>query len=412
MIRITGILFLLGLGLAIDDLPAQSLDSLWSELQENNPQLQALTYSYRSASMQGRQLDQLPDPQLGIGFFALQPETRVGPQWFRIGLSQQLPWKGSLDAKRQLLDLQAGSVELMILEKRQQLYLELAMAWFDLLQIQEETRILNEHLTLFQSLEELALIRMESGSGPLSDLLLIQLKRAETEHQLEILETERKDPGIRIQQLLGRNTAAEVILAEVPEPIIMVMNREMLLDRLVEQHPLLQQLELQGRISQQRLEVNRLDGMPDFQVGLDYLLVSRRTDAAVPDNGKDVLMPRLGVSLPIYRKKYAYKEREEDLRMQSIEQQVRNTRDLLRRDLDLALVAVDKARQDFEFYEAQQERLQQVFDLYATEFSTNGRQLEELLRMQQELLQYELEQVHALINGHRAGAAIQSLLIL
>ena len=52
-----------------------------------------------------------------------------------------------------------------------------------------------------------------------------------------------------------------------------------------------------------RLEVARKQGLPKLGVGLDYVFVGTGMNN-FPDSGKDVIMPMVTVSLPIFRKKY------------------------------------------------------------------------------------------------------------
>ena len=56
---------------------------------------------------------------------------------------------------------------------------------------------------------------------------------------------------------------------------------------------------------------------PSLGIGLDYGIVGERDDINVPDNGKDIIMPMISMSLPIFRGKYSAAREEAQLMQQS-----------------------------------------------------------------------------------------------
>ncbi len=93
---IIGILFLLisSMVSAQDDLVGYLQTSA-----QNNPGLKARFNEYLAALEVAPQVKSLPDPQLAFGYFIQPVETRVGPQQFKISVSQMFPWFGTLKAK-------------------------------------------------------------------------------------------------------------------------------------------------------------------------------------------------------------------------------------------------------------------------------------------------------------------------
>ena len=70
---------------------------------ENNLEVRALQLEYEAALQRAPQVSQLPDPEVGLGIFALPVETRLGPQWVRLGATQMFPWKGKLQAREDVV---------------------------------------------------------------------------------------------------------------------------------------------------------------------------------------------------------------------------------------------------------------------------------------------------------------------
>ena len=57
--------------------------------------------------------------------------------------------------------------------------------------------------------------------------------------------------------------------------------------------------------------LNQKENKPTIGFGLDYVNVSNRTDLNFSDNGKDILMPMLSISIPIFNTTYKSKNQTE-----------------------------------------------------------------------------------------------------
>ncbi|XOV74654.1 MAG: TolC family protein [Phycisphaerales bacterium] len=65
-------------------------------------------------------------------------------------------------------------------------------------------------------------------------------------------------------------------------------------------------LAMDEQIEEQRLlsEVARRDGLPEFMVGLDYIVTGEAMNSSTPGSGDDPILLNFGISLPIWRDKY------------------------------------------------------------------------------------------------------------
>lgn len=57
---------------------------------------------------------------------------------------------------------------------------------------------------------------------------------------------------------------------------------------------------------------------PMIGFGLDYIAVSERPDINFSDNGKDIVMPMISVSIPIFNSKYKSQTKQNELQQQEI----------------------------------------------------------------------------------------------
>ena len=76
---------------------------------------------------------------------------------------------------------------------------------------------------------------------------------------------------------------------------------------------MLDAIDLKQQASEKGELAARRQGLPKLGVGLDYAIVGKRTDMELDDNGKNVFMPMVSMSIPIFRKKYRAAEKEAQL---------------------------------------------------------------------------------------------------
>jgi outer membrane protein TolC len=71
--------------------------------------------------------------------------------------------------------------------------------------------------------------------------------------------------------------------------------------------------------------LNQKEALPKLGFGLDYIAVEERTDMIVNENGKDIIMPMVSVSIPIFNNKFKSVSRQNEIKQKEIQAQ-RNER--------------------------------------------------------------------------------------
>lgn len=398
------ILFLLS---SWGEISAQSLSALLQAADSVNLELQALEKEYLAALERAPQVSQLPEPEVGLGIFALPVETRLGPQWVRLSATQMFPWKGTRDARKEVMLVMAKTQYEKIAASRLELHYRIKQAWFQLYELEQRRRIILKSIRIFQTLESLATTRIETGKGNLADVLRIQLRIRELEEERAILENQKIRPRSVINRLLNRPENSPVAMADTLLPAQPPYDQSALLNDIRQNHPMLRMYMLQQETARQAIRLNELEGKPSFAAGLDYIYVSRRTDANPTGNGRDIVSPRIGIRLPLYRDKYEAKEQEEQLKIQALE--IRKQDQLLqfRSALEGAFADLEDARIKLRLYEEQVETTQSVIDLLLTEYSTEGARFLDLLQLENQLIQYELKTLGAVVQTHLAQAEME-----
>ncbi len=101
--------------------------------------------------------------------------------------------------------------------------------------------------------------------------------------------------------------------------------------------------------------------------------------------------------------------REAELKQQSIQQRRENTVNQLATQWAVALRDLDDASRRTGLYREQAALAKQTLNLLMTGYSANGQDFEEVLRMQQQLLDYRLNLVAAVVDQHTAVAMLEML---
>ena len=118
-------------------------------------------------------------------------------------------------------------------------------------------------------------------------------------------------------------------------------------------------------------------------------MVGKRNDMTLPNNGKNALMPMVTISIPVYRAKYKAAVQEAQLMQKNYSfQKVEYTNSLIS-GYEMAWFEIQQQKQLLVLYERQIQTTQQTLNLLFTAYGNSGKEFEEVLRMQQQLLKYE-----------------------
>lgn len=391
-------------------LSAQSIDNLLAQLQEENPALEALHQRYLAIEEQAPQVSQLPQPEIGIGAFVSPVETRLGAQQARFSVGQIFPWFGTLENQAQLVKARALVEKERVGDLALDLGFELKSAYFKLYEIRQTQLILARKRSLLNRLRALALNQIESGAGSGADVLRVDLQLQALDQEIKILNTKEKQPLASINHLLKRPLQAIINTPDTLEFASLQMRPDSLRGALLSQHPRLRGLELEQQVAQQALKVNQLEGKPTFGVGADYILLSQRTDADPSQNGRDIVQVSAKISIPLYRKKYEAKEREEKLKIEALHFQQEAVVQGFLNEINQANTAHEEASLRLALYQQQIETTQTASRFTQAAYANSGTRFDELLQLEQDLIQYDLQILNAIVNSHLANARIERYL--
>nr|WP_320038669.1 TolC family protein [uncultured Bacteroides sp.] len=254
---------------------------------------------------------------------------------------------------------------------------------------------------------------MSGGSGGMSDVLRIQIERAELENSLETTQSQFTAAVAAFNALLGRSSASTV---NVPDTLLQksfIANDATAWAAVVAQNPMLAMWKAESASYEAKGEMAKKMGYPMIGIGLEYMInVKKPEDMNSMNNmnGMDMIMPMVKFTLPIYRKKYKAQVKDSKLMQKSAELQYQNTQNELEASFVAINLRIADASRKIALYEKQRQLTETTFQLMLREFTASSVSLTDVLQVQRELLNYSLKQVDSVVEYNTAVAEFEKII--
>lgn len=385
---------------------AQTLEEYFQIAAENNPGLKAKYKAFEAALQKVPQANSLADPNLSFGYFISPVETRVGPQQMRFSLTQMFPWFGTLRTQGDMSAILAEAKYQEFLDARNMLYSQISGVYYPLLETNELIEIEKENLEILTTYKSLATSKFENGTGSLADALRVDIMKTSSETNLSILNQKIQSSNSWLNSLLGRSYDAPILLEE--KLITPESPTQVLIDS-IENNPLLENIDLKIQANELSKTLANKQGLPKLGAGVDYVIVGERKDMAVPDNGKNAFMPMVTMSIPIFRGKYDAAKKEAELLSESYQAEKQNISNQLYGSFYRYKVEMEIQLNLISSYDQQIQTSEQTMELLYQAYANSGKDLEEVLRLQQQLLEYKKMKTKAAVAFYTAEAQLNYL---
>ena len=385
---------------------AQKLEVLIDEAIKNNPEIQKFELQYSIASEKVIEVNSIPNTEFAVGYFISEPETRTGAQRARISVKQMLPWFGSITARENYVSSLADAKYEDIVIAKRKLITSVSQSYYNLYTNKAKQLVLTENIKLLETYETLALTSVEVGKASAVDVLRLQMRQNEMQQLKDVLQQQFLAEQTNLNNLLNRDDAMSVQL--IDELIIPSEDVEINLGELALHPELLKYDKLYKSVEQSEL-LNQKESSPMIGFGLDYIPVSERTDMNLIDNGKDIVMPMVSVSIPIFNKKYKSISKQNELQQQEINYQKQERLNSLETLLDKAINERISARIS---YVTQTKNLKQAKDaegILIKSFETGTIDFNDVLDIQELQLKFQMNQIESIKTYYVQTAIINYL---
>ena len=386
---------------------AQQLQSYIQEAEANNPEIQAFELRYNIAEEKVNEANWIPNTEVSAGYFVSEPETRVGAQRARIGVKQMLPWFGTITARENYATAMADAEYVDITIAKRKLALSVAQSYYSLYSIRAKQAVLDENIQLLETYEQLALTSVEVGKASAVDVLRLQIRQNELQQQKEVLEEEFTAEQTAFNNLLNRDTMMTVDVVpemEIPQEDPFYDNKALALNP-----ELLKYDKLYESVAQSEL-LNQRESLPMIGFGVDYLPVTERSDVNFSDNGKDVLMPMVSISIPIFNNRYKSISRQNELRQQEIETQREQRLNVLESAFAKAQSQRNQARIAYNTQARNLKQAQDAEEILVKNYETGTIDFNDVLDIQELQLKFQMNQIES-VKGYYVQQSIINYLI-
>lgn len=253
---------------------------------------------------------------------------------------------------------------------------------------------------------------MGSSSTGMSEVLRIELEIVELESNMETILSELRTESAKFNSLLNRPLNSELALPKTLEQVPYIFDATTM-DQVKANNPMLEMILEEGQAYKAMGEMNKKMSYPMFGIGVQYMLNNKTNDAMLAMgnmNGKDMIMPMVSVSIPIYRNKYKAQQKESKLWWESSQEKYASTVNTLEADLVRTKHQLDDAARKISLYTKQTEIAVVTYNLAVREFATGKNDLTNIIQVQRQLLDYKLKQADAIASYNTMVATIQKLI--
>lgn len=371
------------------------LDQYLIQAAENNPGVKASFLEYMASLEQISQAGTLPDPQLAFAYFIQPVETRNGPQQFKISLSQLFPWFGTLKSQKEVVENKAKAKYEVFQETKAKLFFDVKSSYYSLYFLRKGIDVTLENIEILQTFKNLALIKIEAGTASAVDGLRVEMEIADLENKLAYLKDKYTTQQVKFNNLLNTDDNKEVMLPDSLWQNSLELSKSSILDSLKQNNHLLLKVDFLMASFKSKEKLAKKTGLPKISIGIDYIGIGDLEASA--NGGKDaILFPKIGISIPIYRRKYKAMVAEAVFMQESTENKKADKRNLLETLFEKSYSNYLDANRRIELNSKQLKLAQQAINILESGYAASGKNFEEILRMEKRKLNYALEYQKAL----------------
>jgi len=438
---------------------------------KNNPAILQKFSEYQASLQKISQVGSLSDPELSIGVLLEPMELMQGYQVADIRLMQMFPWFGVLKYAKDEMSLMAKAKFELFRDAKLQVFYDVQRNWYELYKIQKDISISEKNIEILKIIERLAVVKFKAapseGTGTTSsnqvsssvsaqnnsagaagmqimggakvntgstvsnqtssqmqigamasssantnmiDIYRIQIETGDLENNISLLKNQRITIMAQFNTYLNRPVTSPVFTYDniavdsLKLPLIAVS------DSILANNPMLGMLDYEKQSIEARKKMVTRMGYPMVGLGVNYTVISKFPYATTAMNGKDMIMPMVTATLPIYRKKYNAMRNEAELLKTAASQNYQATANSLQAEYYQAVQLYQDAQRRIKLYDNQYQLASKSLDLILKSFSVSSSALTDVLRVRQQTLDYELKQVDAIADLNTSIAWLKRLM--
>lgn len=394
------------------DASTWSLDSLIARAVEHNPAVRAARSQVQAAQLAVSSSVALPDPTVSAGYFISEVQTRVGPQRAKVGLSQMLPWPGSLAARRSTAEQTRAVAREDYRATRAETVAAIRTAYAALYSLGMTVEARRESLELLKLVESVLLAKYATGTAGQAALLRLQVTMARLEDDIAVAESDAAAKRARLGALCAIDDYHTIAYPESLPMLRLPSDSSELLSAASAGNPMVGRARALHRRSQSMQRMSRQAFGPRFMLMTDYIITDTRPSSMVSadENGTDPWVVGMSLSLPLWARSKVHKVREAGLAAEAMDLMVAGALDKVEASL-AALHAdyQDAVRRVTLLGDVLVPKAQQALALTEEAYANGKASLIDVLDAQRQLLDLRVSNAAQAARRESAAARIDAL---
>ena len=368
-----------------------------AEAIRNNPGLRSEYQAYQAQMANAQGAGVLSDPQLSVALFPQAMHHVNGKQLATITIMQMFPWFGTLKAGREQMEYKAQEAYQKFREKSLSTAFNVEKQWYSILATQEKLKAVKQKRALLNDIKKVAIYLYKNYTAgrdtKMSDQLRLDAEEERLKEQTESLETQLTLQKQQFNITMHRQPNAALSL---PDSIPLRQMPTFNWTEIERNNPKLAQYSAIQKAFKSQEEQARAKGMPMIGVGLQYTLNGKVDMPMMPNmNGKDMVMPMVSVTIPIYRKKITSAIHSAQLMERSAAYNYQSQLDALQSTYLSIEQRADDIKRKLKLYESEVSLLNRTLELMQKEYATGAASLTDILQTTREGIDYDLLKAEA-----------------
>jgi cobalt-zinc-cadmium efflux system outer membrane protein len=298
-------------------------------------------------------------------------------------LSQTVPWPGKRSLRTDQMQAVAEVAQFSVDELRLNLVTQSRLLWAQWWYVNAALTANTEHLRLSAELRVVAETQYANGIGLQQDVLQVQTREVELQHQQLVLNQQQRRLQSQINNLLNQ-ASVTVLGPPLGEPEIPELPERYVLEQwLLESHPTLLGLKAQTNAARLNMQLTEKEDYPDLQFNLGY--------NELWDASSQRLQVGVSLNIPLDFGKRTSRKASAEYEYSSKRSDIVNKHSELMSELESQLSRSDQASHGIQLIEGElRSQLQQTINATLASYQGGGGNFYTLIEAQEELLEMEL----------------------
>jgi outer membrane protein TolC len=383
------------------------LDSLISEAVENNPKIQAAYNQWQAAEYKIKQVSSLPEPMARYSYFGENVETRVGPQEYKYGASQKIPFPGKLSLKAKAQAKYAQMLKKRYEAIKREVIKDIKFIYYDIFWVDKAIQITEQEKAILATLEKVAQARFESNLTPQQDVIKAQVEISRLIDKVFLFKQNRKSLVAKLNSILNRPVDTQVGHIESVEPDKFNYQLSQLHDMAQKSRQELLAASLDIERAKYEKSLAKLDYLPDFTFGFDYIQVGGG-HTTMPNDGQDAWMGTVAINIPIWFDKLSSQFKEKKASLKAAELNYRSVENRIAYEVEDVYFKITTYKDIISLYKtALLPQTEQAFEVTKTGYETGRVDFLNWLDAERILLQTELAYYKAIVDYQKSVAYLE-----